>query len=263
MIVEQIWTANAWRNFNYLVACPESGEALAVDPLDHEKCLAKAQSMGWEITQILNTHEHGDHTGGNAPMVAATGARIIAHTNAQASIPDMDQGLAAGDIVKIGKTIELEVLDTPGHTMSHVCLLSHSDHRAIFCGDTLFNAGAGNCHNGGHPEELYDTFTTQLSKLPDDTRVYPGHDYWENNLAFTLDREPGNQKARDLMNDDGTQDPERALVSTLGLEKEINTFFRLQNPTVISRLKEEFPNLADDPDPQTIFVKLRELRNNW
>jgi hydroxyacylglutathione hydrolase len=65
------------------------------------------------------------------------------------------------------------------------------------------------------------------------------------------------------MNDNGTQDPERALVSTLGLEKEINTFFRLQNPTVISRLKEEFPNLADDPDPQTIFVKLRELRNNW
>ena len=110
---------------------------------------------------------------------------------------------------------------------------------------------------------LYDTFTTQLSSLPDDTRVYPGHDYWENNLAFTLDREPGNQKARDLMNDNGTQDPERALVSTLGLEKEINTFFRLQNPTVISRLKEEFPDLGDDPDSKTIFVKLRELRNNW
>ncbi|HBK76262.1 MAG TPA: hydroxyacylglutathione hydrolase, partial [Gammaproteobacteria bacterium] len=97
-----------------------------------------------------------------------------------------------------------------------------SDHRAIFCGDTLFNAGAGNCHNGGHPEELYDTFATQLSKLPDDTRVYPGHDYWENNLDFTLDREPDNQKARDLRNDNGTQDPEHALVSTLGLEKEIN-----------------------------------------
>jgi hydroxyacylglutathione hydrolase len=98
-------------------------------------------------------------------MVAATGARIIAHARARASIPEVDQGLAAGDIVRIGKTIELEVLDTPGHTMSHVCLLSHSDHRAIFCGDTLFNAGAGNCHNGGHPEELYDTFTTQTQSL--------------------------------------------------------------------------------------------------
>ena len=119
MIVEQIWTANAWRNFNYLVACPETGEALAVDPLDHEKCLTKAKAMGWNVTQILNTHEHGDHIGGNGPMVSATGASIIAHANARAAIPDMDRGLNAGDVVKIGKTVELEVLDTPGHTMSH------------------------------------------------------------------------------------------------------------------------------------------------
>src|SRR5579875_2739406 len=62
MIVEQIWTANAGRNFNYLIACAETGEALAVDPLDHEKCLAAAKRRGWTITQILNTHEHRDHT---------------------------------------------------------------------------------------------------------------------------------------------------------------------------------------------------------
>ena len=60
MIVEQIWTANSGRNFNYLIACAETGEALAVDPLDHEKCLAAAKAKGWNITQILNTHEHRD-----------------------------------------------------------------------------------------------------------------------------------------------------------------------------------------------------------
>lgn len=263
MIVEQIWTANAWRNFNYLVACPETGEALAVDPLDHEKCLTKAKAMGWNVTQILNTHEHGDHIGGNGPMVSATGASIIAHANARAAIPDMDRGLNAGDVVKIGKTVELEVLDTPGHTMSHVCLLSRTDHPAIFCGDTLFNAGAGNCHNGGHPEELYDTFASQLAELADETRVYPGHDYWTNNLEFTLDREPDNHRAQSLLQDTGTQDPDNALVSTLGLEKEINTFFRLYNPTVIAGLRERFPDLPDEPDPKTVFVKLRELRNSW
>ncbi|NIA68858.1 hydroxyacylglutathione hydrolase [Pelagibius litoralis] len=263
MIVEQIWTGNAYRNFNYLIACPESGEALAVDPLDHKKCLAVAKDRGWEITQILNTHEHGDHIGGNKPMVAATGARILAHKNARNSIPGMDQGLSAGDLIKVGRTVELESLDTPGHTMSHVCLLSRSDQPALFCGDTLFNAGAGNCHNGGHPNELYHTFAEQLSKLPDSTLIYPGHDYFANNLRFTLDREPDNGDAAALLRDVDDQDPDAAMISTLGLEKTVNTFFRLQSPTVIARLRETFPDLPDAPSAKDVFLKLRELRNSW
>ena len=83
MIVEQVWTGNAYRNFNYLVACPETGDALAIDPLDYPKCLAVANDKGWTISQILNTHEHGDHTGGNTGLRKATGARIIAHKNAR------------------------------------------------------------------------------------------------------------------------------------------------------------------------------------
>ncbi len=263
MIVEQIWTANAYRNFNYIIACPETGEALAVDPLDHKKCLAKAREKGFEITQILNTHEHGDHIGGNGPMIAATGAKLLAHANAKRRIPNMDVGLNAGDVIKVGKTVELECLDTPGHTMSHICLLSHTETPALFCGDTLFNAGAGNCHNGGHPEELYQTFATQLSKLSDHTRVYPGHDYWANNLGFTLDREPDNQQAASMLEAVKKTEPDNAIVSTLGLEKQVNTFFRLHSPTVIAKLREAFPDLPDDPDPKTVFLKLRELRNGW
>lgn len=263
MIVEQIWTANAYRNFNYLIACPETGEALAIDPLDHKKCLAAAKDKGWEITQIVNTHEHGDHTGGNRAMLAATNAQLLAHANAKDSIPGINRGLVAGDVIRVGETVELEVLDTPGHTMSHVCLLSHTTNPALFCGDTLFNAGAGNCHNGGHPAELYETFAGQLAKLPDDVSVYPGHDYIANNLGFTLDREPDNQRAQQLLQDVRDQDPNQALVSTLGLEKEINAFFRLHSPTVIKRLRETFPDLPEEPDAKAVFLQLRELRNRW
>lgn len=263
MIVEQIWTGNAYRNFNYLVACPDSGDALAVDPLDYQKCLAAAKDRGWTITQILNTHEHGDHTGGNKAVVSATGATIIAHANAAGRIPNMDRGVGAGDIINVGSTVELECLDTPGHTMSHICLLSHTDQPALFSGDTLFNAGAGNCHNGGHPKELYETFRNQLEALSDDTRLYPGHDYLVNNLKFTLDREPDNEAAAKMLAACENQDPNNALVTTLAQEHEMNAFFRLQSPTVIARLRESFPDLADDPDPQEVFLRLRELRNSW
>ncbi len=263
MIVEQIWTGNAYRNFNYLIVCPDSGEALAIDPLDHEKCLAAAKDNGWNITQVLNTHEHGDHTGGNEAVIKATGARLLAHAGAKDSIPGLDRGLAAGDVIRVGKTIELECLDTPGHTMSHVCMLSRTDEPALFCGDTLFNAGAGNCHGGGHPEALFDTFASQLADLSDDTLIYPGHDYLNNNLKFTLDREPDNPRAKTLLGETAAQDPADALITTIGLEKEINTFFRLHNASVIRALREVFPDIGDTPEPKTVFLKLRMLRNDW
>ena len=263
MIVEQIYTDNAYRNFNYLVACPETGEALAIDPLEARLCLDTAKDKGWEITQVLNTHEHGDHTGGNGAVIAATGAKLLAHGGAKDKIPGIDVGLAAGDVVEVGKSVALEVLDTPGHTMSHVCLLSHTDTPALICGDTLFNAGAGNCHGGGHPEHLYRTFAEQLSQLADQTLVYPGHDYIANNLRFTLDREPDNAQARTLLDEVKDQDPHDGVVTTLGLEKEINAFFRLHSPTVIARLRQAFPDMPDEPTPKEVFVRLRALRNNW
>ena len=262
MIVERIWTGNAYRNFNYLVACPETGEALAIDPLDSEKTLATARVKGWQITQVLNTHEHHDHTGGNAAVIAATGAKLIAHHRAAGLIPGVDRGVKAGDVIKVGKRVELECMDTPGHTMCHVCLRSHTDEPALFSGDTLFNAGAGNVHNGGNVDALYATFVEQLGRLPANTRVYPGHDYIENNLKFTLAREPDNVVAKQMLPQVAGHDP-AAVVTTLADEQQINTFLRLDSPGVIARLRQDFPDLPDRPDPKTVFTKLRELRNKW
>lgn len=263
MIVEQIWTANQFRNFNYLIVCPQTGEAMAIDPLDYEQCLSVSKKNGWEITKILNTHEHWDHIGGNKSLVEATGAQVLAHHMAKDKIEDVDIGLKKGDIVKVGKTVNLEVLDTPGHTMSHVCLFVNNDSPSIFCGDTLFNAGVGHCKGGGNPLDLYETFLNQLYKLPDQTRVYPGHDYWENNLRFTLDREPQNTTAQKMIDEEKIKNPNEAVVSTLGLEKEVNAFFRLKNPNIIEKLRNDFPDLPDQPDMKEVFLKLRELRNDW
>jgi len=263
MLVERIWSGNSLRNFHYLIACPQTGEALAVDPLEWRMCLAAAVRQGWEITQILNTHEHSDHTGGNAGLKGATRAQVLAHAGAAARIGGVDRGLSKGDVIKVGRTVELECLDTPGHTMTHICLLSRTEEPALFCGDTLFNAGAGNCYNGGQPEALYDTFANQLARLPDSTRVYPGHEYLARNLEFTLDREPGNADAESLLGEARHHDPASAVVTTLGREKRINTFLRLQNPTVIARLRAAFPDIGERPDARTVFVRLRELRNRW
>jgi hydroxyacylglutathione hydrolase len=263
VIVEKIYTGNDLRNFNYLIACEETGEALAIDPLEARLCLKVARDKGWQITQVLNTHHHRDHTGGNAAMIEATGAKLLAHAGARGQIPDVDIGLAAGDVVRVGRTAELEVLDTPGHTMSHVCLLAHGDPPSLISGDTLFNAGAGHCRGGGYPEALYQTFAAQLSRLPDDTLVYPGHDYIANNLGFTLDREPDNAAARSLLEEVKDQDPHDARLTTLALEKEVNTFFRLHSPTVIARLREAVADFPDDPAPKDVFLALRVLRNEW
>lgn len=259
MLVEQIWTDNPLRNFHYLVACPETLEALAIDPFDHQLVLQRAEALGWKITQILNTHEHFDHIDGNQAMVAATGAVVLAHANARDKIAGMDTGLQAGSVVRVGSSVELEVMDTPGHTMSHICLLSKTEIPALFSGDTIFNAGVGHCHYGGDPDVLADTVFSQVDVLPDNTMLYPGHDYIVNNLRFTLDREPNNSAAAELLQKVESQDPNQALITNLGQERQINTFFRTQSPEII----QNFAQLDPDASPTQVFLALRECRNSW
>ena len=262
MIVKQIYTYNNYRNFNYLLACPITREAVAIDPLASDLCLKEAAEDGLKIVAIINTHEHFDHIGGNEAIVRNTGSKIYAHKNAKNSIPNIDYGLNAGDFVKFGKSIEIEILDTPGHTMSHLCLLVRGEHNSLFCGDTLFNAGAGNCHNGGDPISLYETFYNQLIKLEKNTKIYPGHDYLKNNLEFTLSLEPENQKAIELLTKAKSEDFSINYVSSLKNELNINTFFRLKETSIINSIINKGEELKDS-SPKEVFLALRRLRNNW
>ena len=207
MIVERIWTGNAYRNFNYLIACPETGEALAIDPLDHEKCLNAAKVRGWQITQVLNTHEHHDHTGGNDAVIAATGAKLLAHHRSGAKIQGVDRGLKAGDLIKVG---QLGRAGMPGHAgahdVPHLPALAHRAAGAVLRRHAV-QRRRRQLPQRRRPGALYATFVEQLAKLPGNTQVYPGHDYIENNLKFTLAREPDNAAAQALLPQVSGHDP--------------------------------------------------------
>ena len=262
MIIKQIYTFNNYRNFNYIIACSQTREAVAIDPLAYKLCLDEAQKNDLKIVAIINTHEHFDHTGGNDKIIAATSAKLYAHKNATKVIKGVDVGLQAGDQIEIGNTIKIEILDTPGHTMSHVCLLVRGREDALFCGDTLFNAGVGNCHNGGDPLSLYNTFYNQLIKLDKKTKIYPGHDYLTNNLEFTLSLEPNNFNAYKLLQKSKKNNFSINYVSSFEEELKVNTFFRLKETNIIKTLKSK--NLLSKNDsPQEVFLALRKLRNEW
>lgn len=263
MIVKQLYADNRLRNFHYLIACKQTREAMVIDPLDVERCMSAAHKEGFKITKILNTHEHWDHIDGNSEMKEKTGATILAHDGAKDKIPNVDQGLKAGDHIGVGTSVSFTVLDTPGHTDTHVCLLSNGANPALFCGDTLFNAGVGHCKLGGNPDTLYDTLTNQLFSLADETRIFPGHDYMINNLEFTLDREPDNEHAKDFLKKLEHQNSHDAYISNLADERKINSFLRLDNPSIIAQLQKAFPDMQTSPSKKEVFIALRNLRNNW
>ncbi|HEY6452525.1 MAG TPA: hydroxyacylglutathione hydrolase [Steroidobacteraceae bacterium] len=270
MLIERVFADNEGRNFHYLLACAETGEALAIDPLNWQACLARARALKWSIRQIFNTHEHGDHTGGNAALVQHTGASVLAHAAAVGRIGNVTHGLNGGDLVHVGRSVQLRCLDTPGHTRAHLCLYAEAHSAggtahapALFSGDTVFNAGVGNCIHGGDPELLYESYADCLSRLPAPTRVFPGHEYLLRNLAFTLDREPSNRPARELAQRVTGLPAADMPVLSLAEEKQVNVFLRLDSPEIIDGLQRSRRVSSSDPTPREVFLALRELRNRW
>jgi len=264
MLVLRRYMNNGLRNFNYLIVCEETRQAIALDPLDGEQMLALAEQNQFNIKLIINTHEHHDHIEGNPVVQAATGAPVWAHKNAMGKIPQQAHGLVAGDVVELG-TIRLNVLFTPGHTAVHLCLLAEASETnevpVLFSGDTLFNACAGNCRNGGNVDDMYDSFVSQLQPLPDETLLYPGHDYMKNNLNFARTREPDNNMVDYWLDQVDAKAPDQMPVMTLGQERQYNPFLRLHSATVRENLKKEFPQLGEGD--RDVFRALRSLRDQW
>ena len=170
LIVEQI-SAGEMANFSYLVFCSASRKGAAVDPsLAPEKLLERAKQLDVQIETIINTHGHYDHVAGNDAVRSASGAKLAAHP---ADLPEADIALEDGDCLNIGQG-EVSILHTPGHTPGSITLHLPG---ALITGDTLFVTRVGRADlAGSDPQALYHSLQ-RLAAFPDETVVYPGHDY--------------------------------------------------------------------------------------
>ena len=173
MIIRQLETGYM-DNFCYVVGCENTGKALVIDPgSDVDRILAVAENEGLKMVNILNTHGHGDHTAGNDRLKALTGAEIIIHTLDADGYPEADILILNDDIWPLGE-ITFDIIHTPGHTPGGICLYAQGN---LFTGDTLFVGDSGRTDlPGGHRPTLGNSIR-RLMELPDDTIIWPGHNY--------------------------------------------------------------------------------------
>ena len=241
-------------NYGFLLHDPETGETATIDTPEAGKILAEANAKGWTITQIWNTHWHPDHAGGNAEIVAKTGARVVGPQEVDRIGAAPDRILHQGDTVELGG-LRARVIETPGHTLGHI-VFHLADQKIAFVGDTLFALGCGRLFEGT-PAQMWDSLG-KLRSLPDDTVVYCAHEYTASNAAFALSVDSGNA---DLVAYADEVKAKRAqdiatVPTTIGKEKRANPFLRADDPKL-----QAFVGHAGDVI--ATFADVRERKNNF
>ena len=214
-------------NYVWLVHEPASGETLVVDPAVAEPVLAAAEARGWRISQIWNTHWHGDHTGGNAAIKAATHCFVTGPAAEADRIPTLDRRVGEGDKVKLG-AVEAVVLEVPAHTAGHIAY-HLPDESVVFVGDTLFAMGCGRLFEGT-AGQMYANLK-RLAALPPETAVYCAHEYTLSNGRFALTVEPENAElaARMARVEAARRAGEATVPTTIALERATNPFMRARS----------------------------------
>lgn len=222
-------------NYIWLMHDDASGDTVVVDPGEAGPVLAAADARGWRIGQVWITHWHPDHTGGIAAIKAATGAVVTGPAAERARIPTLHVEVGPGDRLAIGGHDAL-VIDTPGHTAGHVSFYLPGEGIA-FTGDALFAMGCGRLFEGT-PADMHGGLQ-RLAALPDDTRVYCGHEYTLDNARFALAVDPDNAAvAERLAVVEARRAAGEATVPTsIGAERATNPFMRAADAAELGTLR--------------------------
>ena len=221
-------------NYVWLIHDEASGETAAVDPSVAPPVLAAAEALGWTIDQVLNTHWHPDHTGGNQAIHAATGAPVTGPEEVR-RVYQPDRIVGEGDRVRVGAH-EAEVWEIPAHTAGHIAFY-FAEAKAVFVGDTLFAMGCGRLFEGTAAQMHANL--QRLAQLPADVRVYCGHEYTLANARFAMTVEPDNAALAERL---GRVEAARArgevtLPTTIGEERATNPFIRAAGVEELARLR--------------------------
>ena len=242
-------------NFGVLLHDPGSGRTAAIDAPEAAPVEAALKATGWTLTDILVTPHHHDHTGGIEALKARHRCRVGAPDGEAGAIPEVDETMREGGSIRVG-ALEGRVIETPGHTAAPATLFFPAD-KLVFAGDTLFSIGCGRVIEGTM-EAMWRSML-KLRALPDDTRLYCGHEYTLANIRFAKTIEPANQAlaARERQVQEQLASGNPTLPSTMGEEKAANPFLRADVPEVAKAV-----GLAGAPAAE-VFAEIRNRKNKF
>ena len=241
-------------NYMYLVHEAESGATAAVDPAVAQPVLDHLEREGWSLDQILITHHHPDHIAGVPELKEKTGATVVGPAAERETIPGLDVELREGDSHELGAA-EAQVLETPGHTLGHISFW-FEDEEVLFCADALFALGCGRVFEGTM-EMMWESLA-KLRELPDDTKVFCGHEYTLSNARFAVTVDPDNEELRERAAEIERQRAadQPTVPSMLGVEKRTNPFLRPDDSAIRAHL-----GMPDASDAE-VFAEIRTRKDN-
>src|SRR6266545_6853090 len=242
-------------NFGYLIHDPATKATASIDAPEAGPIIKALEREGWTLTDILVTHHHHDHVGGVAELKQKYSCRVVAPNDKSTRIANVDLRAAHGDVIKVGSLLA-RVLETPGHTLDHVSYVFDSE-KALFAADTLFSIGCGRVFEGTYPQ-MWDSLL-KLRALPDDFKLYCGHEYTAANVRFALSVEPDNAalraRAEEVSRLSAAGEP--TIPTTIGVEKATNPFLRADMPALAAAV-----GLADAPAAQ-VFASIRAQKDRF